>query len=255
MAVTMAQVRAVLDPEETNYERAKALGPEALPHLETLIKTAEPMLASKAAYLAGLLAHSDSARVVAQAAASDEPTVRVAAAAAAKHLNDADVERVLTPLLADSDPGVRRMALGSVPESAEHSLRSRVAEVADSEPDEGVREKSRQVLQRMGGESRASAKAGGGSESGEMPKAGRGEGKKSKAKPASGEMPGSASAGGETPGPGSSGGDMPGMSDEGQMPGSSQGGRHDSGDMPGFTSGAGSGDMPGPRYRPGEMPL
>src|SRR6187401_1541953 len=110
MAVTMAQVRAALDPDETNYERAKGLGPEALPHLETLIKTGPPMLASKAAYLAGLIAAPGSARVVAQAAASDEPTVRVAAAAAAKHLDDADIDEVITPLLTDSDAGVRRMA-------------------------------------------------------------------------------------------------------------------------------------------------
>jgi len=38
MAVTMAQVRAVLDPDEPDYGQAAKLGPQALAHLEKLVK-------------------------------------------------------------------------------------------------------------------------------------------------------------------------------------------------------------------------
>ena len=55
MPVTMKQVRAALDPEEPDYEKAAKLGPEALPHLEKLISRKDPNLASKAASLAGMI--------------------------------------------------------------------------------------------------------------------------------------------------------------------------------------------------------
>ncbi|MGI8684732.1 MAG: HEAT repeat domain-containing protein [Acidimicrobiales bacterium] len=241
MAVTMEQVRAVLDPEETDYERGRALGPDALPHLEILVNTADPMLASKAAYLAGLLAGPGSAGVVAQAAASDEPTVRVAAAAAARHLAESDVEAVLTPLLADDDPGVRRVALGSVPDSAP-GLRSKVEFLLSSETDDDVRLLSEQVLERLGGEAASSRSAQG------MTGTPEGGG-------AQGEMPGAAPA---TAGMGGAqGGEMPGASPdgpagEGEMPGESPGA--ESAGMPGAQGGPGEGEMPGGQVGDGEMP-
>ena len=45
-----AQVRKYLDPEEPDYKAAAAaLGAEALPVLESLVRGADPLLASKAA--------------------------------------------------------------------------------------------------------------------------------------------------------------------------------------------------------------
>ena len=195
MAVTMAQVRAVLDPDETNYERARELGPEALPHLEILIKTGPPMLASKAAYLAGLLAAPGSARVVAQAAASDEPAVRVAAAAAAKHLDDADIDEVITPLLTDSDAGVRRMAKKSKTKSA-----------GEDSPASGSGEMPGQVSE--SGEMPSTSNQGekpGSSNEGEMPAFPSG------GSSGSGEMPGFSNSGGagDMPGPRYTPGEMP----------------------------------------------
>ena len=82
MATTEAQVRAYLDPEEPNYTAAAAaLGPDALPVLEALVQEADPLLASKAAYLASLIPDERAARVLEQAAHSRHATVRVAAAA------------------------------------------------------------------------------------------------------------------------------------------------------------------------------
>ena len=56
MAVTMKDVRAVLEPDEPDYkEGAKAWAAAALPHLDALVGGGDTMLASKATYLASLI--------------------------------------------------------------------------------------------------------------------------------------------------------------------------------------------------------
>ena len=55
LAVTLEEARAPLEPEEPDYEQAaRNLGPNALLHLDRLLAGDHPMLASKAANLAGL---------------------------------------------------------------------------------------------------------------------------------------------------------------------------------------------------------
>ena len=48
MVVTMEKVLNAMNRFEPTYVEAKEFGPEVLPHLETLVKTVEPLLASKA---------------------------------------------------------------------------------------------------------------------------------------------------------------------------------------------------------------
>lgn len=81
MTVTMEQVRQVLEPEEPDYAAAARLGPGSLPHLRELAEGADPMLASKAVYAASLLDGDQGGAVVAGAARSADPVLRVAAAA------------------------------------------------------------------------------------------------------------------------------------------------------------------------------
>ncbi len=112
MAVTMKDVRAALDPEEPDYDKAAELGPDALPHLQELVSSADAMLASKATYLASMIADDRAVDVVETAARSSEPIVRVAAAAAVGNLAAVPAEGVLRDLAADADPGVRKVARG-----------------------------------------------------------------------------------------------------------------------------------------------
>jgi hypothetical protein len=113
MAITEARVRKYLDPEEPNYSVAAAeLGAEALPVLEALVQGADPLLASKAAYLASLIPDAESDRVIEQAARSEHPTVRVAAAAGLRSRPDAAIETA-AELIADPDAGVRKVAAKS----------------------------------------------------------------------------------------------------------------------------------------------
>lgn len=128
MAITFEQVRAALDPEEPDYNKAaKNLGPEALPHLERLIVGDHSMLASKAAYLAGLIGTESSVPVLERAARHGEATVRIAAAAAMQHMPSEAASDLLLGLIDDPDVGVQKVAMRSVPENPSAVLAERVA--------------------------------------------------------------------------------------------------------------------------------
>lgn len=108
MSVSMQDVRAVLDPEEPNYDAAAALGPDALPVLAQLVRGDDVMLASKATYAASLIHGGSDA--VESATESADPIVRVAAASAARNLPEQESKRVLGRLLNDEDAGIRKVA-------------------------------------------------------------------------------------------------------------------------------------------------
>jgi HEAT repeat protein len=129
MPVTMKQVRAALDPEEPDYEKAAKLGPQALPHLEKLIARKDPHLASKAASLAGMIKDEKAARVVEKAAKHEDARVRVAAAHSAQYLPPEDASRVLTTSLSDRDVGVQKVALKSVPRKLTPELRAKIEQI------------------------------------------------------------------------------------------------------------------------------
>src|SRR5262245_46638628 len=114
MAVSMSEVRALLDPEEPKYQEVAALGSAALPHLRKLAGNPDPMIASKATYAASLLEGSTGADVVRTAAQHTDSIVRVAAAAAAANLPTEAASEVLGDLVADQDAGVRKVARSSV---------------------------------------------------------------------------------------------------------------------------------------------
>jgi len=130
MAVSMETVREALDPEEPDYAAAAKLGPDALPHLETLVDSGDTMTASKAAYLASLI--EGSAEVVAKAAQSDDPAVRVAAAAAVSNLSAAAANAVLVELVGDPDPGVRKVAQRLVPDKPTAKLNAALKAAKDA---------------------------------------------------------------------------------------------------------------------------
>jgi len=126
VAVDMQDVLRVLDPEEPNYGAAAALGTDALPHLAALVDGDDPMLAAKAAYAASLLEGNAGQDVVAVAARHGDSAVRVAAAAAARNLPADDASAVLTDLVGDDEPGVRKVARASVPDTVSPELARRL---------------------------------------------------------------------------------------------------------------------------------
>jgi HEAT repeat protein len=110
----MEQVLAKIYPEEPDYVNAAELGPEALPHLETIVMTADPMLAAKATSMASHIQHERSVSVLMSAARSKHELVRVTAAAGSRNLRIPSINGVLDLLKNDKDAGVRMQALKSV---------------------------------------------------------------------------------------------------------------------------------------------
>lgn len=160
--VTKFDLLALLEDEEPDYDEGASLGPEALVHLEALAREADPLLASKATYLASMIPAPEAARVLETAAGRAEPEVRVAAASglgnlvpAADSMADADATMgLLDRLLRDTDPGVRKSAVRSAGslggEMADGGLadavRESVAHAAAADPAPFVREAARNAL-------------------------------------------------------------------------------------------------------------
>ncbi len=149
MAITLEQVRAALEPEEPDYPKAaQALGTEALPHLERLIVGDHSMLASKAAYLAGIIGTEQSVPALTRAARSSDAVVRIAAAAAARNLPAEPASDLLLTLVDDADIGVQKAALRSVPSTPSDALKSRIEGLSAGNTDTIARSLSRQILGR-----------------------------------------------------------------------------------------------------------
>lgn len=114
MVVTMKQVMDLLNAEEPRYSKGSELGPEALSHVEAIIKAAEPMLAAKATYLAGFIQDERSVAILIAAANSKHLRIRLAAAGACQHLHFGRVNEILDLLKNDQHKGVRAAALRSI---------------------------------------------------------------------------------------------------------------------------------------------
>ena len=131
MAVKLEKVIDALDDYETDYDEAAKLGRGAIPHLALLVEIANPMLASKAAYLASFIQDKRSIAILKRAAQSEYKEVRTAAAAGARNMKatktarsrktytqrrkmESDLANEVLPLLEkDESPGVRKQALKS----------------------------------------------------------------------------------------------------------------------------------------------
>ena len=134
MAVTMEQVREILTRDEPNYMEAAQLGSEAIPHLQKLLAEADPLLASKATYLASMINSDQAVDVVKEAAVSEHAEVRAAAAAATRNLPQIPVTDVLSSLLDDGDVSVRKVTLKSI-----SALGAAGADLGEAKPKAGAK--------------------------------------------------------------------------------------------------------------------
>jgi HEAT repeat protein len=110
----MEQVHNALNQFEPTYEEAERLGVEALPHLEILVKSAEPILASQAAAMASRIHDQRSVKILMSAAQSEFRQVRVAVAYSARNLRFSRVNKILNILKNDQDRSIRRIAKKSI---------------------------------------------------------------------------------------------------------------------------------------------
>jgi HEAT repeat protein len=147
MAVTMSDVRARLDPEEIDYPAAAELGPEALPLLLELIRGDDPMLASKAAYLASLIPGNEQLPALSAAATSPHAAIRVAAASGLRNLSEEDADALADNLLGDPDIGVRKQVLRAAAGFSSERMAERLRRVADEDPEEALRDLAATTLE------------------------------------------------------------------------------------------------------------
>jgi HEAT repeat protein len=133
-------VRRELDKDELDYPAlANGLGPGALPELRALVAEDEPRIASKAAYLAGLIAGPTSHEVVSLAAQSRHDVVRVAAASILHTLPADQAAAIAEQLIGDPDIGVRARAAQSAMKVATPKLVGLVQAMAQTDPEPAVR--------------------------------------------------------------------------------------------------------------------
>ncbi|HKR14685.1 MAG TPA: hypothetical protein VJT15_21635 [Pyrinomonadaceae bacterium] len=161
MAVTIEQVKNILTRDEPNYIEAAQLGPEAIPHLQTILQEADPLLASKAAYLASMINSDRAVDVVKEAAASEHAEVRAAAAAATRNLPQKPVTDVLSNLLDDGDVSVRKVTLKSI-----SALGASGADLGETKPKAGAKKGAKKGAAKKGG--KKSAKKGVAAEAAEV---------------------------------------------------------------------------------------
>jgi hypothetical protein len=150
MQVTMANVRAVLNPEEPDYNKASKLGEGALTFLTKLVQGSDLLLAAKATSLAGRIGGKGAIPILTIAAKHADASLRVAAAGAAKDLLPELAILVLPTLLTDRDSGVRKVAVRSAaskvvtPKGAK--LRVLLKDMSQGDPDPRVRVLARKLI-------------------------------------------------------------------------------------------------------------
>jgi hypothetical protein len=136
---TLEDIRRELGVDEPDYPAlADKLGTDALRQLEELVVDAEPRIASRAVYLAGLIASGSCDRVVLLALDSEHAVVRVAAAGTLATLHSAAATRIANKLLSGPDLGVR--AWGVRYGAASWALGKRVRARAANDPEAAIRE-------------------------------------------------------------------------------------------------------------------
>ncbi len=151
MNMTSEQVLASLYPDEPDYDQAAKFGPDALPFLALIVQGHDPMLASKAAYLAGLIGGPLALGVLNRAVESPHVTVRVAAAAATGLFISTEVQTILSSLLGDSDMNVRRIALEVVAQLDVVDLSDQVEGLALRDTEPYIQILARTTLEGLGG--------------------------------------------------------------------------------------------------------
>jgi HEAT repeat protein len=149
MAVTLEQLRRLLDAEEPNYAALARLGPQILPHLQTLIASGDEYFGTKAASLASRIDDERATAVLRDAARHASPRVRLAVAGAIKNVARPAAASVLMALLNDRDPGVRKTALKAAATKSNGALLAKIGDIRQRDPTPAVRTLAAQVLNRV----------------------------------------------------------------------------------------------------------
>lgn len=150
------ELRREIDRDEPDYPAlARELGEDALPQLHQLVAEDEPRIASKAAYLAAVIAGPSSKNTVEQAAQSRHDVVRSAAAAALPALPPEDAEHaagIANRLMSDPDVTVRARAAKSAATLGSPALADSLRRMAENDDHDSLRDLAGGLADEMAGD-------------------------------------------------------------------------------------------------------
>lgn len=147
MALTLNQLRTLLDPDEPNYTQIRALlQPDDVPNLEALATGADLMLATKATYALSLIGTLPARDALERIAATGPGDVRIAVAAGLPNLHGLDVSALTARLLGDPDLSVRKGAIKAAHALKLTALAPRLQSIAASDNVPALRQLAKDAL-------------------------------------------------------------------------------------------------------------
>ncbi len=139
MSKSSAQLReqlSAIEPDDRTYE---GIGPSEVEPLQELLADEEDWLAARAVHALSRIDTDDARRAVVSAADNPRIEVRVAAAASAPTLPAPASDEILSRLLDDPEPGVRKVAITATSRRNSEAVRRKVGEIAAADADTRLR--------------------------------------------------------------------------------------------------------------------
>lgn len=144
MSKSLPQLRqqlSAIEPDEHTYE---GIGPSEVDLLVHLLDDEEEWLAARAVHALSRIDTDTARQALMSAAESQQMEVRVAAAASATTLPAPVSDEILSRLLDDPEPAVRKFAVKSTSDRNSEAVRQRVGEIADADADARLRRLAQQ---------------------------------------------------------------------------------------------------------------
>lgn len=149
MPVTMQQVLAEIERDEPDYPAIALFGEEALPHLQMIIESQDPLKVAKATYAASLIGGQRAIDILEKSGEHHDAQVRVAAAHGLRNLSGSAPTDLVIRALGDADPGVRKLALGTAAVLNRSDFMQGVSSIEQSDPDMHLRETAKSVVRQL----------------------------------------------------------------------------------------------------------
>ena len=140
MSKSVAELRDQLSAIEADERMYEGIGPSDVDTLARMVDDEEEdWLAARAVHALSRIDSSEARQSVAAAAESPRLEVRVAAATSAAALPASDSDGILSKLLDDPQPAVRKFAVKATTPGNAEAVRARVRDMATSDKSAGLR--------------------------------------------------------------------------------------------------------------------
>lgn len=137
------QLLSVIEPDERTYAQ---IDNEDIPQLQILLKDGETWLGARAVLALSRLKNELAYRLIKEATTAKRNELRVAVAVGLRFLPDFFREEILGRLLSDDDLGVKRMAIYSIPDRPNKSIRRQLQLLSVHDKHDYIKTISREKL-------------------------------------------------------------------------------------------------------------